>query len=72
MTDIAVLSILPQEALDLSDERSSFFVVLYATCPIILSRGYEHLLRVRGHGAIDALLTLDIQACWGFSALTCR
>ena len=72
MTDIAVLSILSQEALDLSNERSSFFVVLYATCPIILSSGYEHLLRVRGHGAIDALLTLDVQACRRLSALTCR
>ena len=70
-TDIAVLSILPQEALYLSDKCSSFLVVLYATRPIIFPSGYEHLLGVRGHGAIDVLLTLDVQACWCLSALTC-
>lgn len=71
ITDIAVLSILPQEALDLSDKCSSFLVIFYATRPIIFPSGYEHLLGVRGHGAIDVLLTLDVQACWCLSALTC-
>lgn len=72
MTDIAILSILPQEALDLSNESSSFLIVFYATSPVVLASGYKHLLGVRGHGAIDALLALNVQAWRGLSALTCR
>jgi hypothetical protein len=62
MTDITVLSILPQEALYLSNERSSLFVIFYATRPVVFSSGDEHLLGIRGHGAIDALLALNVQA----------
>jgi hypothetical protein len=72
MTDIAVLSILPQEALNLSNESSSFLVIFYATSPVVLASGYEHLLGVRGHGAIDPLLALNVQAWWGLSTLACR
>ena len=71
-TDVAVLSVLAQKALDLSNECASFFVIFYPTRPVLFASGYEHLLGIRGHRAIDALLALNVQACWGLSALTCR
>ena len=70
-TDVAVLSVLAQKALDLSNECASFFVIFYPTRPVLFASGYEHLLGVRGHGTIDALLALNVQAWWSLSALTC-
>ena len=70
MTYIAVFPVSSQEVLDLANECAAF-VVFYATGPIILASGYEHLLGVRGHGAIDALLALNVQARRRFSTLAC-
>jgi hypothetical protein len=69
-TNIAIFPISPQKVLDLADECAAF-IVFYATGPIVLASGDEHLLGVGGHGAIDALLTLDVQARRSLSALTC-
>ena len=70
MTYIAVFPVSSQEVLDLANECAAF-VVFYATGPIILASGYEHMLGVRGHGAIDALLALNVQARRRFSTLAC-
>jgi hypothetical protein len=75
-TNIAVFPIPSQEVLDLANEYAAF-VIFYATGPIVLASGYEHLLGVGGHGAIDALLALDVEArrrlstlaCWRWAAL---
>ena len=69
-TNITVFPVSSQEVLDLTDERAAF-VVFYATGPVVLASGYEHLLGVGGHGAIKALLTLDVQARRRLSTLAC-
>ena len=70
VTNIAVFPISSHEVLDLANERAAF-IVFYATGPIILAGGYEHLLGVGGHGAIDALLALNVQTRRSLSALAC-
>ena len=67
-TNIAVFPISSQEVLDLANEFAAF-VIFYATGPVVLASGYEHLLGVGGHGTIDALFTLNVQAWWCLSAL---
>jgi hypothetical protein len=75
-TNIAVFPISSQEVLDLTNEYAAF-IIFYATGPIVLASGYEHLLRVGGHGAIDTLFALNVKArrrlpalaCWRWAAL---
>jgi hypothetical protein len=70
VTNIAVFSFRPQEVLDLANESASL-IVFYATGPVVLSSGDQDLLGVGGHGAIDVLLTLDVQTRWNLSTLAC-
>jgi len=68
VTNIAVFPISSQEVLDLANECAAF-VIFYATGPVVLASGYEHLLGIGGHGAIDALLALNVQTWWCLPAL---
>lgn len=70
VANIAVFPISSQEVLDLANECAAL-IIFYATGPIILASRYEHLLGVGGHGAIDALLALNIQARRSLSTLAC-
>ena len=70
ITNVAVFPISSQEVLDLANECAAL-VIFYATGPIVLASGDEHLLGVSGHGTIDALLALNVQASWSLSALAC-
>ena len=70
VTNVAVLSVSSQEVLDLANEFAAF-VIFYATGPVVLASGYKHLLGVGGHGAIDALLALNVQTWWCLPALAC-